>query len=122
MASGLRRGIAACTTDLDVLTQEEPRPLLGPIFEVSDRLDSAWRPRCRSSLLGCGLGEKIRVRRHRGRGGRVKLDAAKTDRAAGVLLGTAVRDALGVPYEFGRAPGPDEQPEMRGAGSATSTR
>lgn len=38
------------------------------------------------------------------------------DRAAGALLGTAVGDALGVPYEFGLAPGPGEYAEMRGGG------
>jgi ADP-ribosyl-[dinitrogen reductase] hydrolase len=38
------------------------------------------------------------------------------DRAAGVLLGTAVGDALGVPYEFARPPGPTELARMLGGG------
>ena len=38
------------------------------------------------------------------------------DRAYGALLGTAVGDALGVPYEFSRRLSPDEKPEMTGGG------
>ncbi len=38
------------------------------------------------------------------------------DRAAGVLLGTAVGDALGVPYEFGTPPGPGQPAVMTGGG------
>lgn len=38
------------------------------------------------------------------------------DRAAGVLLGQAVGDALGVPYEFATPPGPGEHAEMLGGG------
>ena len=38
------------------------------------------------------------------------------DRAAGVLLGQAVGDALGVPYEFGTPPRPGEPAEMLGGG------
>lgn len=44
----------------------------------------------------------------------MKLTAQQEDRAAGVLLGQAVGDALGVPYEFGTPP-PGE-PEMKGGG------
>lgn len=45
------------------------------------------------------------------------LTPAQLDRATGVLLGTAVGDALGVPYEFGCAELPaDEQPRMLGGG------
>jgi ADP-ribosyl-[dinitrogen reductase] hydrolase len=40
----------------------------------------------------------------------------RTDRIAGILLGSAVGDALGVPYEFAAPPGPSEVPEMRGGG------
>lgn len=44
------------------------------------------------------------------------LDDAAVDRAAGTLLGAAVGDALGAPYEFGSAPlGPDG-PQMIGGG------
>jgi ADP-ribosylglycohydrolase len=41
-----------------------------------------------------------------------------TDRVAGVLLGVAVGDALGVPYEYGSRPlpGPGEQARMLGGG------
>ena len=39
-----------------------------------------------------------------------------TDRAAGVLLGQACGDALGVPYEFGPALSPDVIPQMAGGG------
>ncbi len=46
----------------------------------------------------------------------MRLTTAQTDRAAGVLLATAAGDALGVPYEFARAPGPDELAEMKGGG------
>jgi ADP-ribosylglycohydrolase len=46
----------------------------------------------------------------------VSLTAAQADRAAGVLLGQACGDALGVPYEFGRPPGPGDLAEMRGGG------
>ncbi|MFJ3248405.1 ADP-ribosylglycohydrolase family protein [Streptomyces sp. NPDC086782] len=45
-----------------------------------------------------------------------RLDARGTDRAAGVLLGAAVGDALGVPYEFQATLGPDQQPQMIGGG------
>lgn len=44
------------------------------------------------------------------------LDARAADRAAGVLLGAAVGDALGVPYEFKARLGADQQPEMIGGG------
>jgi len=46
----------------------------------------------------------------------MKLTTAQMDRAAGVLLGQAVGDALGVPYEFGTAPSATEKAEMRGGG------
>lgn len=46
----------------------------------------------------------------------MRLSTAQTDRAAGVLLGQACGDALGVPYEFGRPPGPGELAEMGGGG------
>jgi ADP-ribosyl-[dinitrogen reductase] hydrolase len=42
--------------------------------------------------------------------------SSRLDRVAGVLLGGAVGDALGVHYEFGQAPGPDELAEMLGGG------
>ena len=42
------------------------------------------------------------------------MDSAMKDRAAGVLLGQACGDALGVPYEFGTPPTGDAQ--MRGGG------
>ncbi|MBA2532418.1 MAG: ADP-ribosylglycohydrolase family protein [Nocardioidaceae bacterium] len=42
--------------------------------------------------------------------------AARADRGAGVLLGQACGDALGVPYEFARQPGTSELAEMRGGG------
>ncbi|MGA5442499.1 ADP-ribosylglycohydrolase family protein [Streptomyces griseoincarnatus] len=45
-----------------------------------------------------------------------RLDALSTDRAAGVLLGAAVGDALGVPYEFGPRLRDDQQPQMIGGG------
>lgn len=41
---------------------------------------------------------------------------ARLDRAAGVLLGQACGDALGVPYEFATPPGPGQHAEMRGGG------
>ncbi|WP_328373804.1 ADP-ribosylglycohydrolase family protein (plasmid) [Streptomyces sp. NBC_00445] len=44
------------------------------------------------------------------------MDEQATDRAAGVLIGAGVGDALGVPYEFARTLGPDEQPVMKGGG------
>lgn len=40
----------------------------------------------------------------------------RIDRAAGMLLGTAVGDALGVPYEFATPPGPGEEAAMLGGG------
>ena len=46
---------------------------------------------------------------------RVTLDAMQGDRAAGVLLGAACGDALGVPYEFGSRP-LDGAPRMLGGG------
>ncbi|MEJ7743019.1 MAG: ADP-ribosylglycohydrolase family protein [Nocardioidaceae bacterium] len=46
----------------------------------------------------------------------MRLTAAQMDRALGVLLGQACGDTLGVPYEFGRPPGGDELPQMRGGG------
>ncbi|GHD87285.1 ADP-ribosylglycohydrolase family protein [Streptomyces naganishii] len=45
-----------------------------------------------------------------------RLDARATDRAAGVLLGAAAGDALGVPYEFGTALRDDQRPRMIGGG------
>ncbi|WP_424892360.1 ADP-ribosylglycohydrolase family protein [Streptomyces sp. XH2] len=44
------------------------------------------------------------------------LDAHAMDRAAGVLIGAACGDALGVPYEFGRRLTDDQQPAMIGGG------
>jgi ADP-ribosylglycohydrolase len=44
------------------------------------------------------------------------LSAAQQDRAAGVLLGQACGDALGVPYEFARPPRVHELAEMKGGG------
>ena len=46
----------------------------------------------------------------------MKLDTAQTDRAAGVLLGQAVGDALGVPYEFATPPAAGEPAQMLGGG------
>ncbi|ANH38351.1 ADP-ribosyl-[dinitrogen reductase] glycohydrolase [Nocardioides dokdonensis FR1436] len=46
----------------------------------------------------------------------MRLTTAQHDRAAGVLLTTAVGDALGVPYEFATPPGPGELAEMKGGG------
>jgi ADP-ribosylglycohydrolase len=44
------------------------------------------------------------------------LDALQRDRAAGVLLGAACGDALGVPYEFKPQLRADQQPDMVGGG------
>ena len=49
-------------------------------------------------------------------GGRGRPSPRQLDRAAGVLLGAACGDALGVPYEFARPPGPAEMPVMKGGG------
>ncbi|MEU6476102.1 ADP-ribosylglycohydrolase family protein [Streptomyces sp. NPDC047017] len=49
-------------------------------------------------------------------GGRPLLDARGIDRAAGVLLGAGVGDALGVPYEFEATLGGDRVPRMVGGG------
>lgn len=45
----------------------------------------------------------------------MKLTTTQRDRAAGVLLGQACGDALGVPYEFGRPP-MKHDPLMKGGG------
>ena len=45
-----------------------------------------------------------------------QLTDEQVDRAAGVLLGGAVGDALGVPYEFAAPPAPAELAEMKGGG------
>jgi ADP-ribosyl-[dinitrogen reductase] hydrolase len=45
----------------------------------------------------------------------MRLDALQTDRAVGVLLGSAVGDALGVPYEHGSR-SLEPQPQMHGGG------
>ncbi|MET8028080.1 ADP-ribosylglycohydrolase family protein [Streptomyces avermitilis] len=45
-----------------------------------------------------------------------RLNTWATDRAAGVLLGAAVGDALGVPYEFEARLRDDQQPRMIGGG------
>ncbi|WP_415937311.1 ADP-ribosylglycohydrolase family protein [Streptomyces sp. 039-1] len=45
-----------------------------------------------------------------------ELDARAADRAAGVLLGAAVGDALGVPYEFKATLRDDQRPMMIGGG------
>jgi ADP-ribosylglycohydrolase len=44
------------------------------------------------------------------------LSPQQLDRAAGMLLGAACGDALGVPYEFAVPPGPGEMPAMKGGG------
>ena len=44
------------------------------------------------------------------------LTEDQKDRAAGVLLGLAVGDALGVPYEFAAPMDEDSSPEMKGGG------
>jgi hypothetical protein len=46
----------------------------------------------------------------------VALSAIQRDRAAGVLLGAACGDALGVTYEFQPPLAAGDQPEMRGGG------
>lgn len=46
----------------------------------------------------------------------MELTPEQADRAAGVLLGTAIGDALGVPYEFAERVGPDDIPVMKGGG------
>jgi ADP-ribosylglycohydrolase len=46
----------------------------------------------------------------------VALTDEQADRAAGVLLGQAAGDALGVPYEFALPPALDDLAEMRGGG------
>ena len=45
----------------------------------------------------------------------MRLDSKQVDRAVGVLVGQAVGDALGVPYEFGSAPLVGE-PQLLGGG------
>lgn len=45
----------------------------------------------------------------------MRLDARRTDRAVGALLGGAVGDALGVPYEYGSRP-LESEPAMHGGG------
>lgn len=46
----------------------------------------------------------------------MKLTTAQLDRSAGVLLGQACGDALGVPYEFKQTLDPDDEPTMCGGG------
>ncbi len=46
----------------------------------------------------------------------MQLTPAQADRASAVLLGTAIGDALGVPYEFQPRLGPEEVPVMKGGG------
>jgi ADP-ribosylglycohydrolase len=46
----------------------------------------------------------------------MKLSPAQLDRACGAVLGTAVGDALGAPYEFGLATVGPEGPRMIGGG------
>lgn len=46
----------------------------------------------------------------------MKLDPAQLDRACGTVLGSAVGDALGAPYEFGLAKVSAEGPQMIGGG------
>lgn len=46
----------------------------------------------------------------------MKLTPARLDRACGAVLGTAVGDALGAPYEFGVATVGPEGPQMIGGG------
>ncbi|WP_319446594.1 MULTISPECIES: ADP-ribosylglycohydrolase family protein [unclassified Mycobacterium] len=47
----------------------------------------------------------------------MKLTTAQIDRACGVLVATAAGDALGAPYEFQSARGPEKQVAMVGGGS-----
>src|SRR4051794_9891558 len=46
----------------------------------------------------------------------MKLTPAQVDRACGAVLGTAVGDALGAPYEFGLAKVGPDGPQMIGGG------
>lgn len=46
----------------------------------------------------------------------ITLTTEQSHRAAGVLLGQACGDALGVPYEFATPPGADQRAEMLGGG------
>lgn len=46
----------------------------------------------------------------------IESSPEQSDRAAGVLLGAACGDALGVPYEFAPRLGSDRRPEMIGGG------
>ena len=46
----------------------------------------------------------------------MQLTPAQADRASAVLLGTAIGDALGVPYEFQPRLGAEEVPVMKGSG------
>lgn len=46
----------------------------------------------------------------------IRLTGDQADRAAGVLLGAACGDALGVPYEFGPLLAEDQAPAMTGGG------
>jgi ADP-ribosylglycohydrolase len=55
------------------------------------------------------------VSRH-AEGEQVDLTTEQLARAAGVLLGGAVGDALGVPFEFKPTLGPDDVPAMNGGG------
>ncbi len=45
----------------------------------------------------------------------MRLNSKQNDRAVGALLGAAVGDALGVPYEYGSRP-MDDEPQMLGGG------
>jgi ADP-ribosylglycohydrolase len=46
----------------------------------------------------------------------IAVSPRQVDRAAGILLGAACGDALGVPYEFTQRVGADEVPVMAGGG------
>jgi ADP-ribosylglycohydrolase len=91
---------------MKVPADQRTRRLRGSEFALG--LDAEGRPQR-------PLGEHETTTRQSGAPNAEQL-AVRIDRAAGVLVGAACGDALGVPYEFGRPVGPDETPEMRGGG------
>ena len=96
------------------------------------RAPSGWRPGCGATATSASRRDARAIRARApaesavvgariigvvSNGDTMALTTAQIDRACGVLLATAAGDALGAPYEFQPARGPEQDVAMVGGGS-----